>query len=66
MHSLLEKAPGAKIITVEHNAGAQLAQLIKRTSRLQIENSILKYNGRPFTTEELAKRIEDYWRDYGN
>ncbi|MGB7569493.1 MAG: 2-oxoacid:acceptor oxidoreductase subunit alpha [Chitinivibrionales bacterium] len=64
--SLLNKAPAARLVTVENNAGAQLAKLIKRETRLEIDASILKYNGRPFTIEELTGRIEDYWRDHGS
>ena len=59
--ALLNLAPHARLITVEHNAGAQLAGLIARETRLIIETSILKYNGRPFTIEELSGRI-DYVR----
>jgi len=63
---LLNKAPAARLVTVENNAGAQLAKLIKRETLLEIDASILKYNGRPFTIEELTGRIEDYWRDHGS
>jgi 2-oxoglutarate/2-oxoacid ferredoxin oxidoreductase subunit alpha len=65
LSALLEKAQGAHVITVEHNAGAQLAGLIKLMTGLEINASILKYDGRPFTIDELSVRIEDYWRNYG-
>jgi len=63
--ALLEKAQGAHVITVENNAGAQLAELIKLMTNAKINVSILKYDGRPFTIEELSARVEDYWRNYG-
>jgi 2-oxoacid:acceptor oxidoreductase, alpha subunit len=63
--TLLRKAPGAFLATVENNAGAQLAKLIKRETTLEIDASILKYDGRPFTIEELTRRIEDHWRGHG-
>ena len=63
--ALLEKAKGAHVLTVENNAGAQLAELIKLKTGLKIDASILKYDGRPFTIEELTGRIEDYWRNHG-
>lgn len=63
--SLLAQAPGAPIITVENNAGGQLAKLIRRETGTAIHGSVLKYDGRPFTFEDLSTRLEGYWRTHG-
>lgn len=46
-----------KIFTVENNAEGQLAKLLQRETELKIKDSILKYNGRPFTLDELENQI---------
>jgi 2-oxoglutarate ferredoxin oxidoreductase subunit alpha len=55
--SLLSQAPGARLFTVENNAGGQLARLIQRETRIVIDGSILKFDGRPFYFEELYDRL---------
>lgn len=47
-----------KIFTVENNATGQLAQLVTAQTRIKITDKILKYDGRPFTYQELLSRIE--------
>jgi len=42
-----------KIFTVENNAGAQLAGLIRRETGMAVNGSILKYDGRPFDVDFL-------------
>lgn len=55
---LLEKAPKAKrIINVEQNATGQLAGLIREQTGIVCTGSILKYDGRQITAEEIADRI---------
>lgn len=51
-------ARSRRLITVENNATAQLAQLIHAETRMNVERSVLKYDGRPFTGEEAAREIE--------
>lgn len=46
-----------KIITVECNATAQLACLLK-TYGFCVDENILKYDGRPFSLEELKERVK--------
>ncbi len=46
-----------KIITVENNATAQLAQLITKETAIAVQDSILKYDGRPFNLDELIKKL---------
>ena len=63
--SLLSQAPGARLLTVENNAGGQLARLIQRETRIVIDGSILKYDGRPFSYEDLFNRVEESRRIHG-
>ncbi len=49
-------AQAKKIIVVENNATGQFAQLLKLTMDCRTE-SILKYNGLPFSVEELVREI---------
>jgi 2-oxoglutarate ferredoxin oxidoreductase subunit alpha len=46
-----------KLIAVENNATAQLARLISSYGFI-VEEKILKYDGRPFSLEELEKEIK--------
>ena len=49
------------IITVENNAGGQLARLLARETGIKVKCSILRYDGRPFEPadiyNEVARRI---------
>jgi 2-oxoglutarate/2-oxoacid ferredoxin oxidoreductase subunit alpha len=47
----------AKNIVVEGNATSQLAALIKRETGIQVDGSILKYDGRPFSPREIVDRL---------
>ena len=47
-----------KVITVENNAGAQLAGLIRRETGILVDKSILKFDGRPFDLDYLVEAIE--------
>ena len=42
-----------RVLTVENNASGQLARLIRRETGLKPAGAILKYDGRPFTLEEV-------------
>ncbi|WP_432748362.1 2-oxoacid:acceptor oxidoreductase subunit alpha [Pectinatus frisingensis] len=55
---LKEKANQAdSIINVEQNATGQLAKLIREETSITIDNSILKYDGRQLSGEEIARQI---------
>lgn len=55
---LLQKAPQAKqIINVEQNATGQLAGLIREQTGVACTASVLKYDGRQITGEEIAETI---------
>ena len=47
------------MFTVEGNYQGQLAQLIARETGIWIENSILKFDGRPFTPEYIAEAYKE-------
>jgi 2-oxoglutarate ferredoxin oxidoreductase subunit alpha len=56
--SLLEKASKAKqIINVEQNATGQLAGLIREITGIKCSESILKYDGRQISGEEIVAKI---------
>ena len=52
----IEKAD--KVILVECNVTGQLGRLIREKTGIKIKNRLLKYNGRPFHTDELNKLIK--------
>lgn len=47
-----------KTAVIENNATSQFAKLIKMETGIQIDNSILKYNGLPFGVEEIVKELK--------
>lgn len=49
-----------KIITVENNAGAQLAKLLRRETGIMVAGSILKFDGRPFNFDYLAEQVKKW------
>lgn len=51
----IEKADN--VILVECNVTGQLGRLIREKTGIKIQNRLLKYNGRPFHTDELNKLI---------
>lgn len=48
-----------KKIIVENNATAQFAHLIKSETGMDFDVKILKYNGMPFSTEEIISRLRE-------
>jgi len=51
-----------KVINVELNYSGQLGQLLKCEFGINLHSSILKYDGRPFSVEDLSKEIEKVLR----
>ena len=47
-----------RLVAVEVNATGQLAQLIRMHTGRLVDDSILKYDGRPFTPEEIVARFQ--------
>ncbi len=55
---LLEKSPKAKrILNVEQNATGQFAGLIREVTGIACTGSILKYDGRQISAEEIVERV---------
>jgi 2-oxoglutarate ferredoxin oxidoreductase subunit alpha len=52
----IEKAE--KVILVENNVTGQLGRLIREKTGISIKNRILKYDGKPFYSDELKNEIE--------
>lgn len=48
-----------KTIIVEGNATAQFAQIIKLHTGVEITDKILKFNGLPFSVEEIQRKLEE-------
>lgn len=48
-----------KLIIVENNATSQFSQLLKLYADIEIQNKILKYNGLPFSVEEVENRLKE-------
>ncbi len=48
---------GADLVAVENSATGQLAGLLRMETGIDIREKILKYDGRPFTREDLADRL---------
>jgi 2-oxoglutarate ferredoxin oxidoreductase subunit alpha len=53
----LKKA--ARIIVIENNATGQFGKLIQLTTGVTVQHRILKYDGMPFSVEELVDRIQE-------
>jgi 2-oxoglutarate ferredoxin oxidoreductase subunit alpha len=48
-----------KSITIENNSTGQLRSLIRMETGIDCSGSITKYDGRPFTPEEIAREIDN-------
>ncbi|SHE52991.1 2-oxoacid:acceptor oxidoreductase subunit alpha [Alkalibacter saccharofermentans] len=48
-----------KVIAIENNASGQLANLLKLELDINADHKILKYNGQPFSIEEIESRVEE-------
>jgi 2-oxoglutarate ferredoxin oxidoreductase subunit alpha len=50
---LQEKAPGRLLVNVEQNYSGQLARLIRQETLIACQRSLLKYDGRSLTADEI-------------
>jgi 2-oxoglutarate ferredoxin oxidoreductase subunit alpha len=59
LHPMVHNRVGRakKVIVVENNATGQFARLVARETGCVVHASVLKYNGMPFSVEELLARI---------
>lgn len=48
-----------RVIAVELSATGQLARLVSRETGFRIAEQVLKFDGRPFTVEGLARRLQE-------
>ncbi|MFH1749542.1 MAG: 2-oxoacid:acceptor oxidoreductase family protein [bacterium] len=53
-----EMKKAEKIILVENNLTGQLGRLIREATGIKIEKRILKYDGRPFLSDDLNKQLK--------
>ncbi len=65
LHNQIEEyiAKAEKSICIENNATGQLAKIIKMETDQTIDSTILKYNGLPFSREELVEKIKSEIRE---
>lgn len=54
-----EMQKAKNIILVEENVTGQLGRLLREKTGIKIENRLLKYNGRPFHSDELNKLLKE-------
>jgi 2-oxoglutarate ferredoxin oxidoreductase subunit alpha len=54
-----EMLRGRRIIAVEGNYSSQLAQLLRMKTGVSIDGSINRYDGRPFSPEEIAVHVKE-------
>ena len=57
-----EMKKAKNVMIVEQNSTGQLGRLIREKTEIKIENRILKYDSRPFKSDELKKEIEEKLR----
>jgi 2-oxoglutarate ferredoxin oxidoreductase subunit alpha len=58
-HVTAERLGKIKIIAIENNYTGQFANFFSTTTGLSIDQKILKYDGRPFTSREIVDQIKD-------
>ncbi|MBM3316123.1 2-oxoacid:acceptor oxidoreductase subunit alpha, partial [candidate division WOR-3 bacterium] len=51
-----------RLVTVENNATGQLAKLLAREAGIEVHEQILKYDGRPFSADDVAARVRERCR----
>jgi len=54
----IKKHKPENIIVVENNASSQLSKLIAEKTCISVKNKILRYDGRPFLSDELSKELK--------
>ncbi len=58
LQAMMKKAK--KVVLIEGNKTAQLGMLIRQETGIDIEDKILKYDGRPFFYNELLEKISSH------
>ncbi len=49
---------GKKLISVENNSTGQFAQVLRMYTGIEVDQQILRYDGRPLSPEYILERIE--------
>jgi 2-oxoglutarate ferredoxin oxidoreductase subunit alpha len=52
------------LIAVEQNYTAQLANVVRQVTGRKVDGKILKYDGRPFSSNEIAARVKEEVKAY--
>jgi 2-oxoglutarate/2-oxoacid ferredoxin oxidoreductase subunit alpha len=47
------------VVVLENNAGGQFANVLKLEYGIDVAPGILKYDGDPFSVEEVVKRLQN-------
>ena len=55
-----EMQKAKKIILIENNVTGQLGRLIREKTGIKIGKRILRYDGRPFKSDELKKELKKW------
>ena len=56
-------AGGGRKITIENNYTSQMAGLIREMTGISVDNKITKFDGRPFSQDEIYEGVKDIVRD---
>ena len=54
----ISRVSKSKVIAIEHSYGANITKLIAMSTGISIENSIVKFTGRPMVLNELVDALE--------
>lgn len=57
---VLETLKGRPLVAIENNATGQFAYLFRAETGIEIPHKILKYDGRPFFSDELSEEVQRY------
>jgi len=57
--SLVNFKHAKRTIVIENNATGQFASLLEKEVGVKIDQRILKYNGLPFSVEEVIERLKN-------
>ena len=62
LHQSIEESliQAEKTIIFENNAQGQFADLINLKTGFEIDKKVLKYNGMPFSVEEVEKSLKEF------
>ncbi len=52
---------GKTVIVVENNITGQFADLLEKELGVEVHHRILKYDGRPFSVEEVLEKLRGGW-----